>query len=384
MVNKISTVFETTELISMTKFSNLIEDIYDAALEPARWNNVVVGINEFVGGKACGIFSKDLISKSGVTHYFCGADPHYIKLYAETYSKLGPLTSYPPLGKIVSMPDLVPYDEFYRGRFYQEWMRPQGCLDMADVVLENSKSEAKILLAVHIGKRMVDDDMRRRIALLVPHAQRALTINRAIDRKKSETATFADALDGLGAGIFFVDAECRVIHANAAGESMLCEDDYLRLIGDRLALRDGRANQNLRQTVASGRVAVAADRNALALTAHDGARYVVHLLPLNTLVRNGARAPFNAVAAVFVRKAEMDGQSYGGLIARAFGLTPAELRVLLSIVEVGGVPESSEKLGIAETTVKTHLKQVFSKTGASRQADLVKLAAGFSFPLAKK
>jgi DNA-binding CsgD family transcriptional regulator len=79
----------------------------------------------------------------------------------------------------------------------------------------------------------------------------------------------------------------------------------------------------------------------------------------------------------------MDDQSYGGLIARTFGLTPAEVRVLLAIVGVGGVPESSEKLGVAETTVKTHLYRVFSKTGASRQADLVKLAAGFSFPLAK-
>ena len=250
----------------MVKFSDLIEDIYDAALAPARWNDVVVGINEFVGGQATGIFSKDVISKSGLTHYFCGADPHYIRLYAETYSKLGPLTFYPPVGKIVSMPDLVPYDEFCRGRFYQEWMRPQGCVDMADAVLENSKSDAKVLLAVHVRKRMVDDEMRRRIARLVPHAHRALMINRAIDRKNSETATFADTLDAIGAGI---------------------------------------------------------------------------------------------------------------------GLTPAELRVLLAIVEVGGVPESAVKLSVAETTVKTHLKQVFSKTGASRQADLIKLAAGFSFPLAK-
>jgi len=82
-------------------------------------------------------------------------------------------------------------------------------------------------------------------------------------------------------------------------------------------------------------------------------------------------------------KQTWEGQAYGGLIARTFGLTPAELRVLLAIVDVGGVPESSEKLGVAETTIKTHLKQVFAKTGANRQADLVKLIAGFSFPLAE-
>jgi DNA-binding CsgD family transcriptional regulator len=341
----------------------------------------VVGINEFVGGQACGIFSKDVISKAGTTHYFCGADPHYIKLYAETYSRLGPLTSYPPLGKIVSMPDLVPYDEFCKGAFYQEWMLPQGCFDMADVVLENSKSDAKIMMAVHIRKRLVDEEIRRRIAMLVPHANRALMINRTIERKASETAAFAETLDGFAAGIFFVDAECRILHVNTAGQRLLNEDDCLRAMGGRFVLRDAQANQNLQRALGGGDRAVAASRDSLLLTAHDGAHFVVHLLPLKSLLRNGAKRPFKAVAAVFVRKAEMDSQSYGGLVARTFGLTPAELRVFLAIIDVGGVPESSERLGVAETTIKTHLKQVFSKTGANRQADLVKLAAGFSFPL---
>ena len=53
----------------------------------------------------------------------------------------------------------------------------------------------------------------------------------------------------------------------------------------------------------------------------------------------------------------------------------------MAIVEVGGVPETAEALGVAETTVKTHLYRLFDKTGVSRQADLVKLVAGFSNPL---
>jgi len=102
------------------KLPELIEDIYDAALEPARWNDVVVGIRDFVGGQACGLFSKDSISKFGVTHYYCGADPQYIQLYSETHSKFDPLANLPRYGKVVSIPDLVDYDEYRRGRFYQE------------------------------------------------------------------------------------------------------------------------------------------------------------------------------------------------------------------------------------------------------------------------
>jgi DNA-binding CsgD family transcriptional regulator len=65
-----------------------------------------------------------------------------------------------------------------------------------------------------------------------------------------------------------------------------------------------------------------------------------------------------------------------------YKLTPAELRVLLAIVDVGGVPEVAAALGVAVTTVKTHLNRLFEKTGVGRQADLVKLVAGFSTPLA--
>jgi hypothetical protein len=47
----------------------------------------------------------------------------------------------------------------------------------------------------------------------------------------------------------------------------------------------------------------------------------------------------------------------------------------------GGVPEVSQALGIVATTVKTHLGRLFEKTGADRQADLVKVVAGFATPL---
>ena len=69
------------------------------------------------------------------------------------------------------------------------------------------------------------------------------------------------------------------------------------------------------------------------------------------------------------------------VMARAFKLTPSELRVLLAVVQVGGVMGVADALGISENTVKTHLKRLYAKTGTNRQADLVKLTAKFSSPL---
>ena len=55
--------------------------------------------------------------------------------------------------------------------------------------------------------------------------------------------------------------------------------------------------------------------------------------------------------------------------------------MLFALIEVGGVPEVAEVLGVTEATVKTHLHHVFEKTKTGRQVDLVKLVAGFINPL---
>ena len=47
----------------------------------------------------------------------------------------------------------------------------------------------------------------------------------------------------------------------------------------------------------------------------------------------------------------------------------------VAIVEIGGVPDVANMLGISQATVKTHLQHVFGKTSTTRQAELVKLIA---------
>ena len=88
-----------------------------------------------------------------------------------------------------------------------------------------------------------------------------------------------------------------------------------------------------------------------------------------------------AAVALFVQKAALETPSPPEVIAKTYELTPTELRVLLGIIEIGGVGDVAAALGIANSTVKTYLGRLFEKTGARRQVDLVKLVAGFSSPL---
>lgn len=60
-------------------------------------------------------------------------------------------------------------------------------------------------------------------------------------------------------------------------------------------------------------------------------------------------------------------------VAQLYRLTSAERRVLSAVVETGGVRSVADALGISQATVKTHLQNIFGKTGARRQIDLVRL-----------
>ena len=365
------------------KQSDLIESIYDAGLHPELWSDVVVMLNGFIGSRACGLISKDPVSKSGATHYYCGVDPHYIQLYAETYAQYDPLARLPRYGEVRNIPDLVNFDEYRRGRFYQEWLRPQGCMDVANVVLEQSRSPMPMLMTVIPGKDMLDAGKRAKMQAVVPHASRALMVNRAIERKQQRATALADVVDRLNAGVILLDTACNIVHSNPAAETLLAADDFLRRVSGRLVARSGAANAALRAIFrdASEVALAAAAGQKISLISHGGSHYVAHVIALPSLLREGAAERTSAVGALFVWKAELDGRSCAGVIDRTFELTPAELRVLQSIVDIGGVPETAIALGVAETTVKTHLHRVYAKTGVSRQADLVKLAAGFSNPL---
>ena len=370
--------------------SALIGDIYDAALDPSLWPLALGGAKGFVGGVAASLYSKDAVNKCGNMFYqnADGIDPHYRDLYFDTYVKLDPTTTghfFAELDAPVATNDIIPYQEFLETRFYLEWARPQGLVDHVCAVIEKSNTSAALFgVFRHERDGLVDDDVRRRMRLITPHVRRAVLIGKVIDLRTAEAATFADTLDGLTAGMLLVDATGRIIHANTAGHAILREGDFLSAIGGRLVAGDPQIDRLFRDiftAAGNGDAAIGIKGIAVPLIARGGERHVAHVLPLTSGARRRAGIATSAAAALFVQKAALDTPSLPEVIAKAYKLTPTELRVLLAIVEVGGGPEVAEALGIADGTVKSHLSRLFEKTGARRQADLVNLVAGFSTPL---
>lgn len=373
------------------RLSLLIGEVYDAALMHELWPGVLAKVRDFVGGQAAGLFWKDAVSKIGdVAFHDDGMEPYYKDLYFQTYVKLDPCSTghyFSEVGRPVSTVDFIEYEEFLETRMYKEWARPQGLVDFVSAVLDKTVTSAAMFgVFRHERHGLVDEGTRRLMRLVIPHIRRSVLIGKVIDLKTADAASLADACDGLRDGMFLVDATGRIVHANASGHGMIAVGELFRAAAGRLVATDAQADQALQEVygaAGSGDAAVGVKGIAVQLITRGGERYVAHVLPLTSGARRQAGTRYAAAAALFVHKAVLAAPYPPELIAKSFKLTPTELRVLLGIVEVGGVPETAEALGISQTTVKTHLQRVFTKTGAGRQADLVKLIAGFSSPLAR-
>src|SRR5262249_2157421 len=143
---------------------------------------------------------------------------------------------------------------------------------------------------------------------LMPHFRRAILIGKVIDLHKVEAAALADTLDGLAAGMFIVDGDGRMVHANARGRAILEENDVLHGVGGRLSAEDPKVEQALREIFAAakhGDAAVGARGVTIPLSSREGENFVAHVLPLTSGARRRAGISYSAVAAFFVRKAEL-------------------------------------------------------------------------------
>jgi DNA-binding CsgD family transcriptional regulator len=375
----------TTATSELEAYSVLVGEVYDAALDARLWPSVLQRATAYVEGSAASLMLHDLARPVASLEFSWGDDPLYSRRYAERYAQFNPLIgtlrSAAQTGRVFSASELVPWHEFSSTRFYLEWAKPQGYVDVVHAVLERTPSSfASLAVARHEREGLVDEGARQRMRLILPHFRRAVLVGRTIRMHRSEWATLVDTLNELTVAVFLVDGDRTMRHSNLSGSELLDAGVVLRAVNDKLCPMDiatrSRWNSAI-QSASMGKENLGAKGISLALEGTDGETYVAHVLPLTSGARRKLGNAYDAVVAVFVHTIELDLRPPPGL-SEHFHLTAAELRVLMAVVAHGSTRSAADALGIGQTTLKTHLSRVFSKTRVGRQAELVKLVAGFA------
>jgi DNA-binding CsgD family transcriptional regulator len=349
--------------------SSLIESIYDCAIDPALWSSTLEQIAAAHDSPAGILSVADLVTDTERTLVYVGISEYYQMLYREEYhicDLFGHGLLLRPIDEPSTSEELVAENELLESRIYREWAAPQ---DFRHVLLTAlMKSQARMAyIGLTRGSKggPYNAEERARMALLAPHVRRAITIADLIEHKSVERDDLAATLDALTTAVLVLGADGRLVHSNAAGRAALA--------GEALLLSRAGIVEPWDRTVSPAfRAMLSAEAGGtVTLAKRGGGSAVVSALPLNSGRRRIA-AQGQTRVALFLQDNPC-GPHAIELLGRAYGLTGAELRVLLGLAEDATPADIAKRYGIAPSTVRTHLKSLFAKTGAKRQKDLVKL-----------
>jgi DNA-binding CsgD family transcriptional regulator len=289
-----------------------------------------------------------------------------------------------PLDEPIITTQVIGRTALQANRYFREWAQPQGIFDAIAIALARDPtmigniSFGRHEQAGEIGEREVEG-----LRLLAPHIRRAVTISNLFDMKAIEAASFASALDGLSFGLVLVDERLGIVHANAAAGRMLSERDPILSEKGMLLMHEPESQTALARAVHQGTTneSTLGPRGiGIAARRREGGPCVIHVLPLRHSEMRGGLAP-RAAAALFVAPATAPPRMPSGALALLYDLTPAETRIFEMLTDGLTQANIAAALGIAASTVKTHVLHLFEKTGCQRQADLLRLSASLSSPI---
>jgi DNA-binding CsgD family transcriptional regulator/PAS domain-containing protein len=372
--------------VSAQALSDTIGAIYDCALDPQKWPDTCRRIADLCESTAGGICVHDLRHTQNDQLFVFGYLPEFLEKLGEHYAR-SPMAASDVVANIgdVSALSMERY-ELPESRFFQEVLEPFG---LRDIIWFPALRTGGRMASMHASRSEKAPPYQQReislFKLLSPHVCRVLAISDVLDIRAVRSEMLERTLDGLVAGVFLTARDGRVVYMNAAAERQIKIGNSIRIVNNRIFPTDPAARAALSKAIdeaARDDIDTDMSEHSLAIPGVDGGPgYVATLLPVERGQRRDVIAPFAASVAVFTKDPVEAPLMPGEAFARLYGLTGGELRVLLALAQGLGGKEAADMLGISESTVRSHLKSMFSKTDRSRQADVLRLLQNSTPPI---
>lgn len=378
--------------LSRAELSALIGRLYDCALEPELWPAMMDELCRLVDGLNSSLFVLDLETQRARFGLWQGMDPAEREKLQNMHSSDA---GFQPLRDLAN-PAIDPDEPFVfnrivskelkeRSEIRKDWIERFGIVDSIGTLVMREPNRLGIWTAARhksVGEFTDREvDIMREVA---PHLRRAVTISDILDARRIEGRALLETLDTLSAAVAIVGENGKVLVANKAAERQLRSDGTLTSKNGQLAARSAASSNAFSDALAQalrGDNAIGKSGVGVPLVNARAEVASAYMLPLDMSDVRTRLVP-QAMAAVFVTGIR---ESFDGLdeFRALHQLTAAEVRVVEQLVKGLSVAEVARELGNAEATVRTHLARIFSKTGTSRQGELIALAARLVSPLSR-
>jgi DNA-binding CsgD family transcriptional regulator/PAS domain-containing protein len=267
--------------------------------------------------------------------------------------------------------------ELLASEYYRHFLRPLDIRHGLGVQVSDGVGPVVSLVSINrsAGAGPFSATEMARVGALRPHLANAYAICRRLDRLEGAVATLRASLDRVPFGVLVLDATGRVRDRNAEADRLLDEHREVSMGRDgtlRLAppAAQARLDAALRR-LPGGEMAPLAE--AIVLARDTDAPAGPLLLHLCALPDNAVGEGVRVLAFLGELNRAGEDRFAEGVLRAALGLTPMEATVVLSLRENHDPAHVALALGLALSTVRSHLKHAFLKSGTNRQGDLLRL-----------
>jgi DNA-binding CsgD family transcriptional regulator/PAS domain-containing protein len=282
---------------------------------------------------------------------------------------------------------LWPEDLLVRSECYNDWLEPQEMYQGAGATIFKNGPLSSIISIFRPRKaERFDEAEVALLRILLPHLQRAFQLHNRIQGLERKGAAAADVVDHLEQGVVLLDAKGRVLLINRAANTILAAKKALRLTSHGLVAAVPSENRQLSRliqgAIGTGK-GLGLDPGGAMTVSRDGQRAPLHVLiaPLRTKTIHLDRDV--PVAAIFISDPDHKTATNGALLVQLFGLTRAEARLAEILAGGESLREAADKLGVAQSTVRSQLKSIFGKTNTNRQSQLVSILAHVNIQISR-
>jgi DNA-binding CsgD family transcriptional regulator len=364
---------------TLDQFSNLVMDIYEAALEPLLWDQTLKRVFSVAGGNNAALVVYDQEKRRPPHIVAANFDPVQKRKYDEYYSRLDPLAfilERSRVGAIVTSRTAT-NEAQRRGEFYTDWAHPN---ETGDTIFVNILAEAGMVCTFMMGHPWCSEPFAtpgvlQLIGLLAPHIQRSMQTQLSLGRLTLVRDGALDLVDQWRHGCVLVSLTGSALYANRAANEIAATQDGLSLSAGGIkatqAADDGALQRLIRQACTGNREGPRSG-SRLTITRGSGRKpYTIQVLPLRP-----SRVCFGgslAAALILIIDHGADALLPTVELRDLYNLTPAEAEVALLVLRGHGLQLVAHELRVSLSTVRVHLQRVFEKTGTHRQAELVRL-----------
>lgn len=365
----------------MHDFDGMVGQIYDAAVEPGRWRQVLETLSDFLEGAATKLTfqnARTLHSEANSVRMPPEADLSYAQYYYKTNVFL-PRIARLSAGTLIPIWDLLPREVYQRSEFYNDFCRPGDMCHSIGVVLANGPDVRVVFTCGRadatgeFGPEHLD-----RLRRIGPHLVRAAGVGLRLSRAEIVRSANVEALHRIAQGVLIVAANCEILFANRAAEALLTQADGIRIEKSSLHATSPAHAVQLRRLIATAADRSEAAGGDIALT-RPAPRRPLSVLVAPLKIELTWFVPGRPAAIVFVADPDSAPHTLQGQLRDLYRLTPAEAAVATAVARGEGLQAVADEVGISLTTVRTHLQHVFEKTETRRQAELVRLIAASGF-----